>query len=223
MAVPSAAASTAAAWMMPSGPWTEQHLRAAAADGHRYEVIDGCLHVTPPPPEPHRAIIEHVLAALGSAAPPSWRPVSGPGLRLGDSHVAPDAVVLRPGSPPEPQWAEPVDVALVVEVESPHTRRFDRCLKAVLYAEAGIESYWRIEVPGAVPPGLTSEARTEGDSASGPARARRASESAAAGPVAHLYTRASAGHYLQHRRVRPGQCVTAELPFAVQLAPAAWH
>jgi Uma2 family endonuclease len=188
-AVPGSAAPTASGWAVPPGPWTEQHL-PVAADGHRYEVVDGCLHVTPPPPEPHRAIVEHLLAALASAAPPSWRPVAGTGLRLGESHLAPDAVVLRPGSHPELEWVVPADVALVVEVESPHSRRVDRCLKAGMYAEAGIESYWRIEVQG---------------------------------PVAHLYTRASAGHYLQHRRVHPGQCVTAELPFAVQLAPATWH
>jgi hypothetical protein len=100
--------------------------------------------------------------------------------------------VLRPGAARGQQWADPLDVALVVEVESAHSRRFDRCLKPGLYAEAGIESYWRIE-------------RT------------------AAGPVAHLYTRASAGHYQLHRSVQPGQCVTAELPYAVQVAPATWH
>ena len=41
----------------------------------------------------------------------------------------------------------PADVALVVEVETPATRRFDRFLKPTLYAEAGIAAYWRVE-PG---------------------------------------------------------------------------
>lgn len=36
-------------------------------------------------------------------------------------------------------------MALVVEVESPSSRRHDRFTKPALYAEAGIESYWRIE------------------------------------------------------------------------------
>jgi Uma2 family endonuclease len=34
---------------------------------------------------------------------------------------------------------------LVVEVESPASRRIDRFSKPALYAEADIESYWRIE------------------------------------------------------------------------------
>jgi Uma2 family endonuclease len=36
-------------------------------------------------------------------------------------------------------------VGLVVEVESRHSRRHDRFTKPALYAEAGIEYYWRVE------------------------------------------------------------------------------
>jgi Uma2 family endonuclease len=40
------------------------------------------------------------------------------------------------------------DVALAVEIESPHGRRRDRVWKAEAYAEAGIPRYWRV-VPDA--------------------------------------------------------------------------
>jgi Uma2 family endonuclease len=52
--------------------------------------------------------------------------------------------VLRPHSSGA-SWTDPADVALVVEVESVSTRRYDRLIKAALYAEAGIASYWRVE------------------------------------------------------------------------------
>jgi Uma2 family endonuclease len=40
-------------------------------------------------------------------------------------------------------------VALVVEIETAATRRYDEVLKPTLYAEAGIRDYWRVE-PGPV-------------------------------------------------------------------------
>ena len=62
----------------------------------------------------------------------------------------PDVTVLRPRSSGA-VWCDPDDVALVVEVETPATRRFDRFLKPTLYADGGIPSYWRIE-PGRTGP-----------------------------------------------------------------------
>ena len=67
-------------------------------------------------------------------------------------------VRVRPGVGyiPDLVICEPVDddaasviantVALVVEVESPSTRKIDRFEKPTAYATAGIQAYWRIEV-----------------------------------------------------------------------------
>lgn len=131
------------AWTAPAGPWAEPHLHAFPADGHRYEIVDGCLHVTPPPED--RALVHQVAATLRRAAPPGWRPVSRIGLRTASSYVIPAVTVLPPDAPSGVTWVDPVEVALVVEVESPHSRRYDRYLKPGLYAEVGIASYWRIE------------------------------------------------------------------------------
>jgi Uma2 family endonuclease len=132
-------------WRPPEATWTEQDLHGLPDDGQRYEIVDGCLHATPPLAGTHQALVDEILAALRSAAPPGWRPIGPIGVRIGESYVTPDAVVLRPGMPPDATWADPADVALVIEVESPHSRRFDRYLKPSLYADAGIEPYWRIE------------------------------------------------------------------------------
>lgn len=175
----------------PDRPWGEADLHALPDDGHRYEIIDGSLHVSAPLDEQHERLVEDIVSVLRTAVPPGWRAVRRMGLHTEASCLVPDITVLRPASPLAGAWADPSDAALVVEVESPSSRRLDRCMKPGLYAEAGVESYWRIE-------------RTSN------------------GPVAHLYTRAAAGHYELHRSVHPGQCVTAELPYAVQVAPATW-
>jgi Uma2 family endonuclease len=180
---------------VPDGPWTERNLTGLPGNGHRYEIVDGALVVTPPVDDGHEMLCDEVASLLRATAPPDWHVVPQVGLRLGDdngdSNLVADVAVLRPGAPYDRAWTDAAEVALVVEVESHPSRRWDRCVKPGLYAEAGIESFWRIE-------------RT------------------ANGPVAHLYTRAAAGHYHLHRSVNTGETHFAELPYAVQLAPASW-
>jgi Uma2 family endonuclease len=180
---------------VPDGPWTERNLTGLPVNGHRYEIVDGALVVTPPVDDGHEMLCDEVAAVLRATAPPDWQVVPDVGLRVGDdngdSNLVADVAVLRPGAPADRTWTDTEDVALVVEVESHPSRRWDRCVKPGLYAEAGIESFWRIE-------------RT------------------ANGPIAHLYTRAAAGHYHLHRSVSTGETHLAELPYAVQLAPASW-
>lgn len=178
-------------WPAPGGDFVADDLRDLPTDGHTYEIIDGGLHVSPPADLAHHSNADAVMVALRTAAPPDWLAVRAIGIQLGDSALVPDITVLRPAARSEAVWADPADVALVVEVESKASRRHDRFTKPSLYAEAGIESYWRIE-------------RTS------------------AGPVAHLYSRAAGGHYQLHRSVNPGETHLAELPFAVQVAPASW-
>lgn len=178
-------------WPGHRGAWTADDLVSLPDDGSRYEIVDGSLHVTPAADDAHRDNADQIGAVLRSGAPPGWQATGEATVRLPTGLVTPDVTVLRPGAPDQPT-RDAADVALVVEVESPHSRRHDRCVKAGLYAEAGIESYWRVE-------------RTSN------------------GPIAHLYTRPEGGHYHLHRAVHPGQVVTAELPYAVQVAPATWH
>jgi Uma2 family endonuclease len=131
-------------WTAPDGPWTEPDLHLFAQDGHRYEIVDGSLHVTPPPDEPHEAVVRAVVTTLRDAAPDGWWVCARLGIATGTSNLIPDVTVLRPQSSGA-SWCNPADVALVVEVESPASRRYDRSLKPALYAEAKIPTFWRIE------------------------------------------------------------------------------
>jgi Uma2 family endonuclease len=131
-------------WTAPAGPWTEPDLHLFPQDGHRYEIVDGSLHVTPPLDGSHESVVRALVTTLRSAAPDGWWACSRLGIEIGASNLVPDVTVLRPRASGA-IWNQPIDVALVVEVETPATRRFDRLLKPALYAEARIEAFWRVE------------------------------------------------------------------------------
>jgi Uma2 family endonuclease len=134
-------------WTAPDGRWTEPDLHLFPQDGHRYEILDGCLHVTPPPDRAHDDAVEAIVTALRAVAPPDWWVCTRLGVEIDTSSLVPDVTVLRPRSSGA-VWVDPADVALVVEVESAETWRYDRLLKPAVYASAGIPAYWRVE-PGA--------------------------------------------------------------------------
>jgi Uma2 family endonuclease len=137
-------ANSLARWTAPAGPWTEPDLHLFPQDGHRYEIVDGSLHVTPPLGCSHEAVVRAVVTTLRRAAPEDWWVCARLGIDAGGSSLVPDVTVLRPQSSGA-IWADPADVALVVEVETETSRRYDRLLKPALYADAGISAYWRIE------------------------------------------------------------------------------
>ncbi|MBB3101317.1 Uma2 family endonuclease [Actinoplanes campanulatus] len=131
-------------WSAPEGRWTEPDLHLFPQDGHRYEILDGSLHVTPRADARHDSMVESVVTTLRSAAPPGWWVCARLGIEMGTSNLVPDVTVLRPHSSGS-IWVDPADVALVVEIESDETRRYDRLLKPAVYAAAGIPAYWRVE------------------------------------------------------------------------------
>ncbi|SNS04470.1 Uma2 family endonuclease [Actinoplanes regularis] len=133
-------------WTAPAGRWTEPDLHLFPQDGHRYEIVDGSLHVTPPAERTHDSLVDKVVHSLRSAAPPGWWVCARLGIEIDTSNLVPDVTVLRPRSSGA-IWVDPADVALAVEVESPATLRYDRLLKPAVYASAGIPAYWLVE-PG---------------------------------------------------------------------------
>lgn len=130
--------------------WSEADLDVLPDDGHRYEIVDGSLLVTPPPLDGHQGIGMNLSILLHSAASPGFRVLYEVGVRVPGGNFIPDVVVLRPGAARNVEWREAEDVALVVEIASRSTRVTDRTLKAAKYAEAGIPAYWRVDADGTV-------------------------------------------------------------------------
>ncbi|MDO5504555.1 MAG: Uma2 family endonuclease [Actinomycetia bacterium] len=127
------------------GPFTRDDLDAMPEDGHRYELIDGVLVVTPAPSDRHQIVSMALGWAIGQALPSHLRVMAAPfDVTLGegtvakpDLFVAPKDAIRRHDLPRAP--------LLAVEILSPSTRRFDLMLKRSRYEAAGCEHYWLVD------------------------------------------------------------------------------
>jgi Uma2 family endonuclease len=134
------------------GHWTYADYLRLPEDGRRYEVIRGYLYVTPAPNFDHQYVVWRFNQTLGR-----FVDEHGLGILLGApfdillpdgiaSPVEPDLVFFRNGNQPrsgDPNFQGAPD--LVIEVESPSTRKRDRTVKLEAYREAGVPEYWRAE------------------------------------------------------------------------------
>lgn len=129
-------------------PLRREDLQRLPDDGHRYELIDGSLLVSPAPRIAHQAVVGNLFLLLRLACPADLQVVLAPfavGL-ADDTEVQPDLLVA-----PRSQFTErdlPGPPLLAVEVLSPSTRRVDLLLKRDRYEEAGIASYWIVDPVG---------------------------------------------------------------------------
>lgn len=132
---------------------TREDLDAMPADGHRYELIDGALIVTPAPSLRHQTMVGHLHLTLSAACPDHLKVLLAPfdvALDL-DTVVQPDLLVARRSDLTERDL--PTAPVLAVEVLSPSTRHIDLALKRARYEEAGCASYWVLDPHG---PSLTA-------------------------------------------------------------------
>ncbi|MFG3686981.1 Uma2 family endonuclease [Micromonospora sp. NPDC047740] len=86
-------------WRPPERGWREQDLFDLPEDGNRYEIIDGSLHVTPPPGYGHQLLADEIRSAIQAAAPTGWWVIREAGLRAPGANLIPDITVLRPSPP----------------------------------------------------------------------------------------------------------------------------
>ncbi|WP_157244316.1 Uma2 family endonuclease [Nonomuraea typhae] len=129
-------------------PFTVDDLLEFPDDGNRYELINGSLLVSPAPSPLHQLAIFQMQRLLYEAAPPGLQPLSTVNLRISErTFFIPDIAVVpvRRLRSVELMFA-PSDILLAVEIVSPTTRVRDRLVKAAAYAEAGITTYWRVEL-----------------------------------------------------------------------------
>jgi Uma2 family endonuclease len=189
--VPVTAEAVEDVWSRTRGrDWTWADLQEIPDDGHRYEIIDGSLYVSPGPSRPHQVAAGRILALLLAAAPHDVEVVQTVDVEMDRSMFEPDVVVLpadlayRTGGP-----LKPAEVLLAVEVVSPSSRRMDRLLKPAVLADAGVPAYWRVELEGPDAPAVVVHELAE-------------------------------GVYREVRTVRAGESAVVDVPFRVELRPA---
>lgn len=128
-----------------SRPLTRADLAGLPDDGHRYELIDGTLIVSPGPQLPHQDMVGNLHLLLRAACPPHLKVVLAPFdvVLADDTVIEPDLLVA-----PREQFTRadlPGPPLLAVEVLSPSTRRVDLLLKRDRLQAAGVPSYWLVD------------------------------------------------------------------------------
>lgn len=109
------------------------------------ELIGGQLIVAEPKGTHHSSAVTAAEYALMAALPSGWIVRTQQPVSLDDeSEPEPDAVVV-PGRPGDYRHAYPKRPALTIEVAH-SSLRFDREHKGSLYARAGIEDYWIVNL-----------------------------------------------------------------------------
>lgn len=128
-----------------SGPLTRDDLDRMPDDGHRYELIDGVLVMTPAPAIRHQDVVLNLAVLLKGACSPDLKVMVAPTdvVISADTVMQPDVLVARREDFTEREL--PVAPLLAVEVLSPSTRRIDVMLKFSRLEAAGCASYWVID------------------------------------------------------------------------------
>lgn len=128
--------------------WTVEDLQALPEDGRRYELVDGELRVSPSATWRHNSVGYRLARQLENACPPHLAVVSpAGGVLVPRGYLIPDLAVVEAALAESTTYAaDPSQLLLVVEVASPSTGVHDVREKTLLYAEAGIPSYWRVEL-----------------------------------------------------------------------------
>lgn len=124
---------------------TRADLRALPDDGHRYELIDGALLVTPAPRFQHQLAVANLYTALREAAPAELTVLFAPFdvALAANTVIQPDILVARRDAFTDTELPGPP--LLAIEVLSPSTRSIDLLLKKERLQRAGCPHYWVID------------------------------------------------------------------------------
>ena len=113
--------------------------------GEKLELLDGLLVVAEPQGSSHMAVVVHIGQLLNAAFGPGWHArLQGP-LALDDASEPEPDVAIVTGAALDYRHAHPTTAALVVEVAE-SSLRLDRRFKAALYARAGLQEYWIVNL-----------------------------------------------------------------------------
>jgi Uma2 family endonuclease len=133
--------SIAEAWPSPGKPFTVAELDRMPDDGHRYELLDGVLVVSPRPTPAHQVVAFTLATILDRACPPEWQVVPEPAVMVSrETEFAPDIVVVGRDQLSGTKITRPP--VLAVEVRSPSTALIDLNAKKAANGRFGVPSYW---------------------------------------------------------------------------------
>lgn len=113
-------------------------------DGERVELIEGEIVQMAPIGPAHGETVTVVAEMLWRLFGEGYRVRVQMPLSLGDSEPQPDIAVV-PGKPGDYRDAHPSTAVLVVEVAQ-SSLEYDRQVKGLLYARAGIPEYWLVNL-----------------------------------------------------------------------------
>jgi Uma2 family endonuclease len=124
---------------------TRDDLESMPDDGHRYELLDGTLIVTPAPRRLHQRAVTQLWRRLDDHAPADLEVLVSPFevVLAIDTVLQPDVLVGRRDDFTDRDL--PAVPGLAVEVLSPSTRLFDLNTKKARYEQAGVPSYWVVD------------------------------------------------------------------------------
>lgn len=133
------------------GLWTVDDVLALGEDTHqRVELVGGTLMMSPAPSVPHQRASHRLAALLEQAATEAeagLEVLEAVNVLMPDGLLIPDLVVADAAATAEAGFAlDNAAVVLIVEIASPATRLTNRELKPALYAAAGVEHYWRLDL-----------------------------------------------------------------------------
>ena len=145
--------SIAEAWPTAGRPFTVADLDRMPDDGHRYELLDGTLVVSPRPTNPHQEVAMELAVRLRSACPRDLRVIPEPAVRLSaTTEFAPDIAVIQREQVNAAKCTVPP--LLVVEIRSPSTALIDLGRKKTAYEQFGVPAFWVVD-PRVKKPSLT--------------------------------------------------------------------
>ena len=130
--------------------WTRAMVWDLPDDGQRRELIDGELIVTPAPRPLHQIALGKLEYAFQTVlVSGALRVLRSPAdLALGAEEILqPDLFVYHTAAGrPLREWTQVTGLALVIEILSPSTARYDRGIKRRRYQRARVPEYWIVDL-----------------------------------------------------------------------------